>query len=124
MTLSPQRNGQDEIEKGLFSMEALVAIFTPGFDSNWTDQETGIAIGRDNVLIIPIMKGLAPYGFIGKFQGLQGEGKTVNQVADGIFQILTKNNGKQNHALQRSVGRPDPPNQRYIFSSKEIETAA
>ncbi len=89
--IEPTKEWEDEIEKALFSMEALVAILTPRFrESNWTDQETGVAIGRD-VLIIPIMKGIAPYGFIAKFQGLQGEGKSVNQVADGVFQILANN---------------------------------
>jgi hypothetical protein len=57
-------------------------------ESNWTDQEVGAAIGR-GVLIIPVMRGSTPHGFIGKFQGLNAEGKTVGQIADRIFKILT-----------------------------------
>jgi hypothetical protein len=69
-------------------MDVLIAILTTGFkDSNWTDQEIGVAIGRD-VLIIPIRRDLNPYGFIAKLQGLQGEGKSVGEVADGVFEIL------------------------------------
>ena len=60
----------------------------PGFkESNWTDQEVGVAVGR-GVLVIPIIKGLNPYGFISKFQGLNAEGKTVATVAQDIFRIL------------------------------------
>lgn len=100
--IEPTKEWQDEIEKGLFSMEALAAILTPGFrESNWTDQETGVAIGRD-VLVIPIMRGIDPYGFIAKYQGLQGTGKTVRQVADGVFQILA-NHPKTKPRLAESL---------------------
>lgn len=86
--IEPTREWQDEIEAGLLSMDALAAILIPGFnESKWTDQEVGAAIGRQ-ILIIPIIKGLNPYGFIGKFQGLRAEGKTVAQVAEEVFQIL------------------------------------
>lgn len=88
--IEPTKEWQEEIEKGLFSMEALAAILTPEFrESNWTDQETGVAIGGD-VLVIPIMRGIDPYGLIAKYQGLQGAGKTVRQVADRLFRILGK----------------------------------
>lgn len=79
-----------EIEKALFSMDALTAFLVPGFrDSNWTDQEVGVAVGRD-LLIIPVRRELDPYGFIGKFQGIQGLGKKVDQVAKEIVNLLTR----------------------------------
>ncbi|MGB5597933.1 MAG: toll/interleukin-1 receptor domain-containing protein [Thiothrix litoralis] len=90
MDIEPTKEWQDEIEAGLFSMDALAAILMPGFkESNWTDQEVGIAIGR-GVLVIPIVKGVTPYGFIEKYQGLNvGNGnKTTLQVAKEIFGIL------------------------------------
>lgn len=86
--IEPTKEWQDEIEAGLFSMDALAAILMPGFkESNWTDQEVGVAVGR-GVLIIPIIRGLDPYGFIGKYQGFQALGKNVSQVAEGVFHIL------------------------------------
>ncbi len=70
-------------------MDALAAILTPGFhDSDWTDQEIGVAVGRE-LLIIGIRRGVDPYGFIGKYQSLQALGCTVQQVADAIFDILS-----------------------------------
>jgi hypothetical protein len=86
--IEPTKEWQNEIEKALFSMDALVAVLTPNFDkSKWTDQEVGVAIGRE-VLVIPIRKGMDPYGFIGKFQGLQSNGKTVGQVTQSLFEII------------------------------------
>lgn len=89
--IEPTKEWQDEIERALFSMQALAAILTPGFhESRWTDQEMGVAIGR-GLLVVPIRRGLDPYGFIGKSQGLQAAGKTVGQVAEALYVVLAAN---------------------------------
>ncbi|MCM1987484.1 toll/interleukin-1 receptor domain-containing protein [Methanococcoides seepicolus] len=80
---------QDEIENALFSMDTLVALMTKGFhDSDWTDQEIGVAFGL-KIPIIPLRFGKDPYGFIGKFQGLTCDWSCA---AKEIVQILFKNN--------------------------------
>lgn len=87
--IEPTKEWLDEIEAGLYSMDALAALLMPGFkESNWTDQEVGVAVGRD-VLIIPVIKGVIPYGFISKYQGLHADGKSVATVAHEIFSILS-----------------------------------
>lgn len=97
--IEPTKEWQEEIEKGLFSMDALCAILMPGFkESNWTDQEIGIAIGR-GILVIPIRKEFDPYGFIGKYQGFQSVGKKIHEVAEGIFEILIKNPKTRNNII-------------------------
>lgn len=89
-------------------MDALVAVLMDGFrDSNWCDQEVGFAVGRD-VLIIPIRKGLDPYGFIGRYQGIQGMNKTVGNVADSIFNTIVKSiktRSKMLLALCNAIGQ-------------------
>jgi hypothetical protein len=86
--IEPTKEWQDEIEAALFSMDALVALVTPKFvESKWADQEVGIAIGRRS-LVIPVMREATPHGFIGKFQGINGKGKSVQQVATEIFEVL------------------------------------
>jgi len=86
--IEPTKEWQDEIEKALFSMDALAAILIPDFEkSNWTDQEVGIAIGRD-VLVIPMRRGKDPYGFIGKYQGLQSSGKNIGTVSVELYKII------------------------------------
>ena len=97
--IEPTKEWQQEIEAGLQTMDALAAILMPGFkESNWCDQEIGVAVGRD-VLIIPIRRGLDPYSFIGKYQGIQAQGKNIGEVAEAIFQTLVKSPKTQNKML-------------------------
>jgi len=86
--IEPTREWQIEIEAALSSMDVLTAILMPGFkDSDWTDQEIGFAIGR-GVLVVPIIRGQEPYGFIGKYQGLSANEKSVDKVAKELFMII------------------------------------
>lgn len=88
--IEPTREWQDEIEKALLTSDVLVALMTPDFHaSNWTDQEIGICRGR-GIPIMPVRMGLDPYGFIGKYQALQGFQKAPEQIANEIFEILIK----------------------------------
>lgn len=97
--IEPTKEWQNEIEAGLKTMDALAAILMPGFqESKWCDQEVGVAVGR-GVLIIPIRKGLDPYGFIGKYQGIQANSKTVGDVAEEIFATLVKSPKTKNKIL-------------------------
>jgi hypothetical protein len=73
--IEPSRKWMDEVETGLETMEVMVTVVEPGFrDSDWCDQEVGFALGR-KIDIIPLRAGLDPYGFFGKFQGIQIKGK-------------------------------------------------
>ena len=77
--IKPSKEWEVEIEKALFSMNALCAILTPDFcESSWCDQECGYAFGR-NVLTIPIEKGQLPYGMFGKIQAIKSEGKNASR---------------------------------------------
>lgn len=68
--IQPTKEWRDEIENALFSMDAFVSLMTEDFhDSDWTDQEVGVAFGR-GVPIISVKLGKDPYGFIEKFQAL------------------------------------------------------
>lgn len=88
--IEPGKEWQSEIESALRTMDALVAIITPDFvDSRWCDQEVGIAIGRDK-LVVPVRAGADPHGFMGKFQGLQAKGSQATVVAEQISDILAR----------------------------------
>ncbi len=100
----PTKEWQTEIEKALYTMDSFVAILMDGFkESNWCDQEVGAALGR-NVLIIPLRRGLDPYGFLGKYQGLQTIGKNIGEVAQSIFNILINNEKTRDKMLSVLVG--------------------
>lgn len=100
--ITPTEEWQAEIESSLLSMDAIVAILTPGFhESLWTDHEIGAAIGR-NLYIIPLDKGIKPYGFIAKYQAVPTRGKTVRQVAEEIFNyLITKK--KSRYRMMESI---------------------
>lgn len=86
--IEPSKEWLIEIESALHTMDAMATILMPGFkESNWCDQEVGFAVGK-NVLIIPIRRGLDPYGFIGKYQGIQAMNKSIGEVAKEIFQTI------------------------------------
>ncbi|WP_218395572.1 toll/interleukin-1 receptor domain-containing protein [Alteromonas lipotrueae] len=102
--IEPTKEWQNEIEAGLQTMDALAAILMSGFkESSWCDQEVGVAVGR-NVLIIPIRKGLDPYGFIEKFQGIQAQGKKIGEVAEAIFFTLVKSPKTKSKILSSLAG--------------------
>jgi hypothetical protein len=93
--IEPTKEWQREIEIALKTMDGLAALLTPGFhESKWTDQEVGVAIGR-SVPILSIRYGLDPYGFIGKYQGLQGLRKDLMQISKAILMVLLKNENSQ-----------------------------
>ena len=87
--IEPTREWQDEIEAALATCDALLALLHRKFhESTWTDQEIGYAMGRD-LLIVSVDLGTVPYGFIGKFQALQGTDKS-DEIADELAKILWK----------------------------------
>jgi hypothetical protein len=89
--IEPTRDWQSVIEGALRTMDALVAWVTPDFiQSKWCDQEVGTAIGRGK-LIIPVRLGADPYGFMGRYQGLQGKGVSPADMATLLFDTLAKN---------------------------------
>jgi hypothetical protein len=82
---------REEILRSLTSMDAFVAILTEDFNSSkWTDQEVGVAVARD-ALLIPINKGENPYGFLAKYQALSSTGLSVRDVAEEVFQTICAN---------------------------------
>lgn len=88
--IQPTRQWRDEVEAGLETMDVLVALVEQGFkESDWCVQEVGFALGR-KIEIIPLRAGLDPFGFFGKYQGIQVKGKNPQQVADELTQILLK----------------------------------
>lgn len=88
--IEPTREWMQEIEAALETMDALAAVVEPGFkESDWCAQEVGYALGR-GVDVIPLRAGLDPFGFFGKYQGVQIKGTYPIDVAMGIVQLLLK----------------------------------
>jgi hypothetical protein len=105
--IHPTLEWQKEIERALFTMDAFLAIHTPGFkDSFWAQQEIGFAVGR-GVKIISFKMGEDPTGFISKQQALALRSRTAEEIAREVDAILaadpltvrTLNDAKRSNGL-------------------------
>jgi hypothetical protein len=89
--IEPTKEWQSEIELALATCDSLVALLTPEYHgSMWTDQEVGYAMGRE-VLVFSIRLGQDPYGFIGKYQGMDGSRSEAVDLAQRSFDIILAN---------------------------------
>ena len=90
-TIEPLEEWEDQIRKSLFSMEILLTFITDNFsESNWTDQEIGVAIGR-GIPIIPLkMQRKDPYGFIGRYQALRGNLENIEGTIDLVHKTIAE----------------------------------
>jgi hypothetical protein len=70
--IDPAHNWQETILENLKSTDIFLPLMTSNFaNSDWTDQESGMALGYEK-LILPIsIDGHHPYGFVNKFQSLK-----------------------------------------------------
>lgn len=86
--IQPTLSWQDEIERALQTMDALVAVRTPGFSASiWTQQEIGYALGR-GAMVISFKMGEDPTGFIGKHQALPHRDRSAEEIAEEIDKLL------------------------------------
>jgi len=93
--IEPTQEWQTQIETALSTCDALVALLHENFhNSNWTDQEIGFAMGR-GVPVYSVRFGQDPYGFIGRFQAFNGNGKTAVSLSRELFDAYRKNKQTQ-----------------------------
>lgn len=88
--IQPTKEWEQELVRGLHTMDALLAMHTPGFAaSNWTQQEIGGAVIR-SVKIISFKMGEDPTGFLARRQALLRNGRTAEQIAAEIDKLLSE----------------------------------
>lgn len=101
--ITPSKEWEEEIEKALFTMEALCAIVVPDFiKSQWCDQEVGIALGQRKQ-VFAINKGAVPYGFFGRYQALKSKNKRASQMAHDVWVTISTNNNTKQTYLNKLV---------------------
>lgn len=93
--IEPTLEWQVQIEVALTTADGLTAFLHSDFHaSNWTDQEIGFAMGR-GIPIFAVRLGQDPYGFIGRFQAFNGNGKSAKALAIELFDAYRKNKQTQ-----------------------------
>ena len=99
--ITPSKEWEMEIEKALFTMDALCAIVVPDFiKSQWCDQEIGIALGQRKQ-VFAINKGAVPYGFFGRYQALKSKDKNASQMAYDVWKAISTNNNTKHTYLNK-----------------------
>lgn len=102
--IEPTLEWQTQIETALATCDALVALLHDKFhESKWTDQEIGFAMGR-GVPAFAVRLGETPYGFIGRFQAFNGNGKSGVDLARELFDSYRKNKQTQKKMGEVVVG--------------------
>jgi len=70
-SIEPTKEWEDEVYKNLRECTIFIPILTEEYkNSNWTDQEAGIAYNEKKT-ILPLYISKLPYGFLAKFQALR-----------------------------------------------------
>lgn len=88
--IEPTTAWEREIERGLRTMDAMVAVLTEGFGASyWCQQEVGFALGR-GTKVISFKWGEDPVGFLSKDQALPRRNRTAEQIAAEIDRLLKK----------------------------------
>lgn len=79
------------VESALHSCHALAGLLHAGFrESDWCDQEVGIALGR-RIAVVPIQFDLLPYGFFGSVQAVSNAAFQQPKVlALNLVKVLLK----------------------------------
>ena len=86
--VEPTLEWQEAILSALATCDAMVASLHPGFfDSQWTDQEIGYALGRGQ-LVVSLSFGIDPKGFLGRFQAVSASTLSVEELSRDLYQIL------------------------------------
>lgn len=97
---------QTVIESALHSCDALVGLLHEGFrESDWCDQEVGIALGC-GVPVVPIQFDLLPYGFFGSLQAeINASMKEPKDLARTVVEILLRDKRTSDKLAEALVER-------------------
>lgn len=109
---------RDKIEAEIRITNAFVPILTKDFiDSEWTDQEVGIAIGVGTNIFPVSTDGVLPHGFINKYQsyfparhGVQGDPEQWNNMSitafgTNLFELFFESPKTKNRMIEAIVTR-------------------
>ncbi len=87
--IEPTKEWEGVILENLKACDVFIPLLSVNFkESEWTDQETGVAVSEGKV-IIPLKINVDPYGFIGKIQALKSSA-SIQDSCEKIFNILRK----------------------------------
>lgn len=94
-TIPADEEWRKVIVNGLETMEVMVLFLTDDFESTWTNQEVGYALGKGTPIISLKLGKKDPPGFVNHKQALKGSINNPIHSAQGLFPLIGKVIGKQ-----------------------------
>jgi hypothetical protein len=87
--INPSEEWQDIIKQNLEVTDILIPILTKYFEhSDWTDQESGIALVKAGLIIPLNINGTIPYGFLNKYQALKFQDDKIEISCNKILTTI------------------------------------
>jgi len=106
--IKPTKEWEEEIERALSTCDGMLAMVTPDFiESEFCDQEVGYAMGR-GLLVVALMRGAKPYGFVSKWQGMPGDDEgdgAATRLGARIYEILVEHERSKTKMAAATVNR-------------------
>jgi len=94
-TIPANEEWRKVIVNGLETMEVMVLFLTDDFESTWTNQEVGYALGKGTPIISLKLGKNDPPGFVNHKQALKGSISTPIASAQALFRLIGKALGKE-----------------------------
>jgi len=103
-------------------MEIMLLFITEGFfDSFWTNQEVGVALGRGIPIIsVKMQKNCDPRGFISKIQAVVGSLDKPATTVDQIYKVLAEKLG-QEERIRKAIVQAFVDSSNFDESKKRFE---
>jgi uncharacterized glyoxalase superfamily protein PhnB len=106
--IRPTKAWEEEIERALSTCDGMLAMLTADFiESKFCDQEVGYAMGR-GLLVIALMRGATPYGFVSKWQGMPGDDRgegAATRLGTRIYETLVEHDKSKAKMAAATVNR-------------------
>jgi len=103
--IRPSKEWQNEIIENLRGCNIFIPLLTKHFRrSEWTDQESGMAIIESKTAIPLSIKSVKPHGFLARYQALKLHVKALDRSCEELI-LTMRNNNKLKKNVQDSFIR-------------------
>lgn len=120
-TIRPRAQWRAEIMKGLQTMEVLLAFVTDDFESAYTNQEVGFALGKGVPVVSLKLGKMPPPGFLSEEQAVRGHLDNPSTTARTLYPHIAAAVGKsermQSAVVASFAAAPDYDAARVRFES-------
>jgi TIR domain len=105
-TIEPDSVWQNEIEKALDTMEVMIALISDDFfESAWTNQEIGFALGKGVPVVLVRIGSVDPKGFLHMRQAVKTSASQLPTAIEPILRIIKSRVDMEDRLREEFVSR-------------------